>query len=98
MEALKIYISLVLILKGLKLSDSDILTLAYFMQSGYNNATKDSLIEMKFVKNNSILRNTISRLRRQGFIVKDGYTDRLCKELNVELGDVNLLKIYLDNR
>jgi hypothetical protein len=92
------YISIVAIKKNIKLSDNQIQILSYFMLEGFNEATRDKILEMKLLKNSSSLRNCISQLRKNGFIVKEGFKETLCKELQVVLGELNLLKIILDNR
>lgn len=101
LDSLQFYVRLVALRRGIKIPDNDVIILTYFMEYGFNKYTQDKLLEMGLLKDISCLRNSISRLRKSGWIIKNlekPYGDKLCRELDVKLGDVNVLKILIDNR
>lgn len=101
LHTLQTYIQLVAIKRGIRLPDNDIAILAYFMEYGYNQATKDKILEAGLLKDNTCLRNSVSRIRKNGWIIKNlvkPFGEKLCKELDVKLGDVNIINILLDSR
>lgn len=95
----KFYVQLVTLIKGLQLSNTDLLVLSHFVTNGYNKFSKEQIIENQLIKNNSIMANTISKFRKMGLIVKNGHSEQLCGELNVTLGkDINLVQILIKNK
>lgn len=95
----KFYVQIVTLIKGLQLSNTEILVLSTFLVNGYNKFTKEQLIDNKLIKNNAIMANMISKFRKTGLIVKNGHSEQLCEELNVTLGkDLNLLQILIKNK
>jgi len=101
LHTLQVYIRIMAIRRGIKIPDNDVAILAYFMEYGLNNATKDKILEAKLLKDTTCLRNSISRLRKNGWIVKNllpPFGEKLCRELDVKLGDINIIKIFLDCR
>lgn len=100
-HSLQTYIKIVALGRNMKVADNDITILAYFMEYGLNEATRSKILEMKLLKDEQCLRNSISRLRKNGWIIKNlvsPFGEKLCKELSLKLGDVNVIKILLDNR
>ena len=101
LNSIQLYIKIVALSRGLKMADNDVAILAYFMEYGLNQATRDKIIQAGLLKDETCLRNSISRLRKNGWIVKNmqsPFGEKLCKELNVKLGDINIIKLFLDNR
>lgn len=97
-EQAKLIVSIVTLLKGIKLSNTEILVLSHFLMEGYNQVTKEIIVNNGILKNMLVLGNLISRLRKSGLIVHNNFREELCIELNMKLDDVVLLKILLDNR
>lgn len=101
LHGLQVYIQLVAIKRGIKIPDNDVAILAYFMEYGLNEATKDKILQTGLLKDMTCLRNSISRIRKNGWIVKNlesPFGEKLCMELDIKMGDVNIIKILLDNR
>lgn len=101
LETLQLYIKLVAIKRNIKIPDNDVAILAYIMEYGLNESTKSKILEIGLLKDTSCLRNSISRIRKNGWIVKQltkPYGEKLCPELDVKLGDINIVKILIDNR
>jgi len=94
----RMVVQLVALTKGLKLSKSEIIILAHFLSEGYNQFTKEQIVQNKILKNQSTLANMISKFRKYGLIKSRGFDEVLCDELNFQLGDIALFKILLDNR
>ncbi len=101
LESTQFYIKFIALKRGIKIPDNDVAILAYFMEYGLNQTTKEKIIEIGLLKDISCLRNSLTRMRKNGWIVKNltkPYGEKLCNELNVKLGDINLIKILIDNR
>jgi hypothetical protein len=94
----RILVCIVALTKNITLSKSEILVLSHFLGQGYNQYTKEQLIENKILKNKAALDNTVSKLRKVGMIKNKGFGECLCDDLNFPLSDVALFKILLDNR
>ena len=97
-EQAKLIVNIVTLLKGIKLSNTEVLVLAHFLMEGYNQVTKEHIVTNGILKNLMVLGNLISRLRKSGLIVHNNFKEELCTELNMKLDDIVLLKILLDNR
>lgn len=99
LERNKLYVQLVCNIRELILSNTDILILSEFLSGGYNEFTKQELIRSGVVKNMANLANMLSKYRKMGIIVKNGHSEKLCKELDIELGkDVNLIQIIIKSK
>lgn len=98
-EQAKVLIAMFCLLTGIKLSDTELTVLAYFMVYRINRKTKDLILSAGILKNDDSLKNTFSKLKRFGMIVKDVDSDEyfLRKDLNFELKPVMGMLIKLDN-
>lgn len=97
-EMAKLVVNIVATMKGLSLSKTEIIVLTHFITEGFNQVTREALVTNKIMGTLGGVSNIVSRLRKYGLIVQNGYKEELCKELNFQLGDLLLLKILLDNR
>lgn len=98
-DNIRLYISLVCIVKGIEITRNDNLIIAHFMKDGFNEVTKDNIINMQLVKNKQVLTNAICKYRKIGLIVRDNHSETLCSDLNISLAkDVNLVEIVLTNK
>jgi len=93
-----LFIRYIAICKGIKLNEAEISIVSHFMLEGYNKETRKEIINNKLCKNDQNLANMIVRLREKGIIVRNGYKEELCRELNIKLQEDTLLMIRLDNR
>jgi hypothetical protein len=92
----KFYVSLILLSKGIKLSNTELLVLTTFFSSGYNKSTRDKIIESKLVKNSGNLGNILLTLRKNKILVKNDHSEQLCEELSIPLAkDINILNIII---
>lgn len=92
----KFYVSLILLSKGIKLSNTELLVLTTFFSNGYNKSTRDKIIESKLVKNSGNLGNILLTLRKNKIIVKNDHSEQLCEELSIPLAkDINILNIII---
>ena len=101
LQMLEFYVKFVALKRNIKIPDNDAAILAYFMEYGLNEATKSKILDVGLLKNNTCLRNSVSRIRKNGWIIKNlvkPFGEKLCKELDLTLGDVNIIKVLLDNR
>jgi len=91
-EQAKTLISIFCLLTNIKLSDTELTVLAYFMVYKINRRTKDLIITAGVMKNDDSLKSTVSRLKKFGMIVKDPITkqillrDELCFGITDKMG------------
>ena len=85
-------------MRGIDLSKTEVIVLTHFITEGFNQVTREALVTNKIMGTLGGVSNIVSRLRKFGLIVQNGYKEELCKELNHPIGDLVLLKILLDNR
>lgn len=76
-EQAKALISVFCLLSNIKLSDTELTVLAYFMVYKINRRTKDLIIAAGVMKNDDSLKSTVSRLKKFGMIVKDPITKQI---------------------
>jgi len=92
----KFYVNLILLSKGIKLSNTELLVLTAFFSNGYNKATRDKIIENKLVKNSGNLANILLTLRKNELLIRNDHSEQLCQELSSPLAkDVNLVNIII---
>jgi len=97
-EMAKFLVQIVCIMKGIKLSRTEVIVLTHFVTEGLNQVSKETLVSNKILGSMGVVSNIVSRLRKYGLIVQNGFKEELCKELNFALSDVLLIKILLDNK
>lgn len=98
LDLAKLFIKITLLLKGIKLSNTEELIIAYFLSNGYNKVTREKIVEAKLVKNAQSLSNTISRFRKIGLIIQDGAYEKMCKEFDGLIDGFVGLKIILQRK
>ena len=55
------------------------------MQHGINSTSKEEIVNvLKLAKNPSTLKSMLSKLRAKGLIIKQGYSESLCKDLTID--------------
>lgn len=73
----------------ISISDSELTTLSYFITYGFNQDTIDLVIKSKILKQSS-LKNTLSKFRKYGFLIRVNKNDYLNEEFkfqqNSEIG------------
>lgn len=97
-EQAKLVIKIFCILSGIKISDAELNTLAFYMVYGISNVTKDLILKSKILANEDSLRNTLSKLRKVGLIKKVNRDDVLNDSLNVKLEPVIGMVIRINNK
>ena len=94
----KFYVQLVCLVKGIKLSNTQVLVLVNFIMRGYNKFIKEEKVSEGIVKNSSIMANMLSDFRKVGIIEKNGGNEVLSKEFDFEFGkDLNVFQVILKN-
>jgi hypothetical protein len=92
----KFYVNLILLSKGIRLSNTELLVLTTFFSSGYNKSIRDKIIENKLVKNSGNLGNILLTQRKNKLLVKNDHSEQLCEELSVPLAkDINIVNIII---
>ena len=69
-DQIKVIISLFCILSDIKLSDTELTVMAYFILYKKNDTVKDLILKSGILKTSDSLKNTISKLKRTGFLKK----------------------------
>lgn len=78
-EQAKVILSVFCLLSDIKLSDTELTVLAYFMVYKDSETTRDLIIKSEILKTHDSLNNTISKLKKIGLLKKDS----LSKEYSV---------------
>lgn len=97
-EQAKLLILLFCKLSNIKLSDSELKVLAYFMVYKLNEQTEDLIIKSEILANKDSLKNTMSKLRKVGLIVRKNKQDYINEVLDIQLQPVIGLFIKIDNK
>ncbi len=85
------------VLKDIKLSKIEIYVLALFLCEGYNEISKEKLLQTKILKNRFALSNKLSIFRRQGIIKQEGFKEVIAEDFNYPITDKLLFSVMLDN-
>lgn len=99
LEMVKKIVSIYTIMKDIKLSDTDITVLSYFIIYGINEKTKKLIVDSKLLNADSI-KNTMSKLRAFDLIKKSEFRrkeDYLNEAFNFPLENIIGLMIKIDN-
>jgi hypothetical protein len=103
-DKLELIVSILCLLNGIHLSDTDIRVLAYYMVYTINEKTDDLILSSKIVKNMNTLRTVKVRLHKKGFLKKDkdlykSYELNLSKDVKDFNNDDEVkMLINIDNR
>lgn len=95
----RVILSIFTFLSDMKLSDVDLLVLAYYMVYGINRETEDLIVKSQILKADS-LANTKSKLKNFGLIKKHpmNRSYALSEKLSVKLDAEIALLIKVDNK
>lgn len=98
-EQAKYLIALFCLLINIKLSDTELTVLAYFMVYKINRKTKDLILSSGILKTEDSLKNTMSKLKKFGMLVRDAESKEytLRKDLNFQVDPVMGILIKIDN-
>jgi hypothetical protein len=98
-EQAKTMISIFCLLTNIKLSDTELTVLAYFMVYKINRKTKDLILSAGILKSDDSLKNTLSKLKKFGMLVRniDSKEYSLRKELDFTLTPAMGVLIKIDN-
>jgi hypothetical protein len=98
-EQAKTMISIFCLLMNIKLSDTELTVLAYFMVYKINRKTKDLILNAGILKSDDSLKNTLSKLKKFGMLVRniDSKEYSLRKELDFGLSPTMGVLIKIDN-
>lgn len=98
-EQAKVLIALFCLLINIKLSDTELTVLAYFMVYRINRKTKDLILSSGILKTEDSLKNTMSKLKKFGMLVRnvDSKEYTLRKDLDFGVEPVMGILIKIDN-
>lgn len=99
-EQTVILLRFIMLLKKIKLSDTNILVLAHFMTEGYNEVTKEQVVNMKLVKNKASLANCLTSFRDKSILIKEKnfpFNEVLDSDFKYPITEKININITLDN-
>lgn len=73
-EQAKIVMSVFCLLSDIKLSDTELTVLAYFLVYKDSQSTRELIVKSEILKSEDSLNNTISKLKKIGLLKKDSLT------------------------
>lgn len=96
----KAIIQLVICFENIKLSDTEITILAYFMVYGVNQQTKTLIVKSEVCKNLSNIKTIMVKLKKLGLTYKDDLNGKVYvnSTLSVELTPVLALYFRIENK
>jgi len=97
LEMSNLLVQFICILKKIKLSKMEILVLGYFMVEGYNQITKEYIIDSKLLANKQSLANTLTTFRKNGILIMEKFTEVLAPDYRYPITEKINLNITLDN-
>lgn len=83
---------------GIKISNTELTILAYFMVYKINEQTKSLIIKSELIAPNNSYDNLLSKFRKLGLIYKINKKNVITDKLNFELSPVVGIIIKIDNR
>lgn len=98
-EQAKKVIGIFCLLKNIRLSDTELTVLAYFMVYRINRKTKDLILSSNILKTEDSLKNTMSKLKKFGMLVRpvDSKDYTLNADLDFPVNPVIGVLIKIDN-
>lgn len=97
-EQAKVLIAMFCLLMNVKLSDTELTVLAYFMVYRINRKTKELILSSGILKTEDSLRNTMSKLKKFGMLVRDENKEyTLRKDLDFPPSPIMGILIKIDN-
>jgi len=98
-EQAKKLIGIFCLLQNIKLSDTELTVLAYFMVYKINRKTKDLILHSGILKTEDSLKNTMSKLKKFGMLVRhvDSKEYSLHRDLNFQVQPQVGILIKIDN-
>jgi hypothetical protein len=98
-EQIKVVIKIFCLLSGIKLSDTEVTTLAFFVVYGLTEKTKSFIIQSKILKSFSSLKNTITKLRKNSLLIKnDIEEDIINPQINITPNETVGVFIKIDGK
>ena len=99
-EQAKVVLSVFCLLSEIKLSDTELTVLAYFLVYRDSDETRDLIIKSELLKRADSLGNTISKLKKFGLLKKSVTTKRyeVNDKINFQPESAIALFIKIDNR
>jgi hypothetical protein len=99
-ELAKTIVNTIICFNGIKLSDTEVTVLAYFMVYGINQQTKNLLIKAEVCKNINNIKTIMVKLKKQEFIFKDDFDGKvkITKNLAFELTPIVGFYLKLEHK
>lgn len=97
-EQAKLIISLFCKLSKIKLSETELAVIAYFMVYKLTKQTEELILKSELLANDNSLQNVMSKLRKVGLIIRKDKKDYINDILNIPIEPVIGLFIKIDNK
>lgn len=96
----RVLLSIFCLLLDVKLSDTELTVLAYFLVYKITDATKDLILKSEILKSEDSLKNTVSKLKKLGLIKKSSISKEyyISEQINVQPDSVQAMLIKIDNK
>lgn len=94
-DMVKLVVKVICISKNLKLSETELHGLTYFVINGYNKTTREALISTKLHKNKYMVANMVHAFRKYGIIVKTSKGEELNPDFNIPSENIDVIKLEL---
>lgn len=94
-DMVKLLVRMIAITKNLDLSETELYALTYFVINGYSKVSREALVTTKLLKNKSSVANLVYSFRKYGIIVKNSFGEELASDFDMDVKDVEGIKIEM---
>lgn len=96
----KVLLSVFCLLLEIKLSETELTVLAYFLVYKITETTKELILKSEILKSEDSLKNTMSKLKKLGLIKKSSVSKEyyVTEQINVQPDPVLAMMIKIDNK
>ena len=77
------------------LSETELHALTYFVINGYTKLSRESLIDIKLLKNKNSVANLVHSFRKYGIVVKSSFGEELHSDFKFDVKDLDAIKIEI---
>lgn len=97
-DAARCIISIYNILNDIKISDTEVTVLAYFILYGINRDTKQLIIRSEICKNINVIKGILTKLKKNNLIYKDDLNGKVYVNpaLNINISPITAMYIKLN--
>lgn len=91
----KLVVRIIAVSKEFKLSETELYTIAYFLQNGYTKLSKENLVTDKVFKNHQQVSNLMTSFRKKGILIKTATGEDLHTDFKINTKNIDVIKLEI---